>query len=218
MKLSSGRLLGAALTAAAFGLSLAFYGRLPQLMPTHWNLRGVADGFTPKPWGPFILPLVMAGTFAVFFAIPLMSPRGFRIAPFARVFDIVQGAILAFLLYLHAIVLVAASGGHVDMERALTIGLGLLFAVLGNFMGKMTRNFFIGIRTPWTLASDEVWRRTHRFGGKLFVAGGFGIVISGLAGGGIGWMVGVMLTVAAVTVVHSYVVYRRIEGFRDDPT
>jgi uncharacterized membrane protein len=217
MKLTSGRLLGALFVVAAFALTAVFYDRLPQLVPTHWNLHGQADGFTPKPWGPFVTPLGMTAVFALFVAIPAMSPRGFRIAPFERVFEILLVSMLGFLFYLHTLVLLAGTGTRVDIGRSVMIGLGVLCAIIGNFMGKLTRNFFVGIRTPWTLASDEVWGRTHRLGGKLFVAGGLAMVVVGLLGGGPGWLLAIMLVVAAISVAYSYVVYRRVEGFRDDP-
>lgn len=207
------RLLGAGLTAAAFVLAAAFYSRLPDLVPTHWSERGVADGFTPKPWGPFVGPLLMAGVYALFLVIPAVSPRNYRIGPFARVFDILQCSIVGFLFVVNALVLLAGSGAHVDIGRALTIATGVLFTILGNFMGKVTRNFFIGIRTPWTLASDEVWFRTHRLGAKLLVLGGIVTIGGGLAGGGPVWIVAPTIVVAIVTVGYSYVVYRKIEGF-----
>ena len=206
------RSLGIGFTAAAFALAIVFYSRLPDLVPTHWSVHGVADGFTPKPWGPFVLPLVMAGVYVLFLAIPAISPRGYRIEPFARVFAIVQASILGFIFFLNVLVLLAGSGARVDIGRAITIAFGVLFTVLGNFMGKLTRNFFIGIRTPWTLTSEEVWLRTHRFGAKLFVLGGILVMGAGLAGGEAVWIIPTMVVVAVVPVVYSYVIYRKLEG------
>jgi uncharacterized membrane protein len=93
---------------------------------------------------------------------------------------------------------------------------GLLLVILGNFMGKLTRNFFIGIRTPWTIASEEVWLRTHRLGGKLFVVAGLVLFFSSLLGGG--WIPAAVAIGAAalISVVYSYLLYRRIEGFEEE--
>lgn len=206
-------LASAGLTGAAFALSAAFYSRLPDLVPTHWSGSGVADGFTPKPWGPFVGPLLMAGVYALFLAIPVVSPRNYRIGPFARVYGILQCSLVGFLFVVNALVLLAGTGARVDIGRALTIAAGVLFTILGNFMGKVTRNFFVGIRTPWTLASEEVWFRTHRLGGKLLVLGGIVGICGGLAGGGPAWIAAPMIVVAIASVVYSYVVYRKIEGF-----
>ena len=100
------------------------------------------------------------------------------------------------------------------MERAIPAGVGLLLVVLGNFMGKLTKNFFVGIRTPWTLASDEVWLRTHRLGGKLFVLAGAGLFVAGLSGAGHVAILLAVVVAAGIPVAYSYVVYRKLEGFK----
>ena len=107
-------------------------------------------------------------------------------------------------------------GKPVDMTRGVEAGIGLLLAVVGNFFGKLTRNFFVGIRTPWTLASDEVWMRTHRLAGKLFVVAGLAMFVLALAGAGPISMMIVVGAAALVSVVASYVFYRRIEGFKEE--
>jgi uncharacterized membrane protein len=107
-------------------------------------------------------------------------------------------------------------GRPVDMVRGIEAGIGLLLAVVGNFLGKVTRNFFVGIRTPWTLASEEVWMRTHRLGGRLFVLAGLAMFALALAGGGPIAMIVVVGAAALVSVVASYFIYRRIEGFKED--
>ena len=90
----------------------------------------------------------------------------------------------------------------------------MLFVVLGNVLGKVTKNFFVGIRTPWTLASDEVWLRTHRLGGRVFVLAGLAVVLSGLAGGGVAPLLVAVFTAAFVPIVYSYIIYRRLEDPR----
>jgi uncharacterized membrane protein len=108
--------------------------------------------------------------------------------------------------------LLAAGGVALGLDRIIHTAVGLLLIVLGNFMSKFTRNFFIGIRTPWTLASEEVWFRTHRLGGRLFVVAGLILVLTGLLGGG-GVPVFVAAGIAAgIPWVYSYIVYRRLGG------
>jgi uncharacterized membrane protein len=218
MTIKRDSLLNAALIVASFALTAALYSRLPAMVPTHWNARGQADGFTAKPLGAFLMPMVMLGTYLVLSVIPRISPRGFRVERFQRVFEILRSAILAFLFLINVLTLLAGVGVPVPMDRAIFGGVGLLFVVIGNFMGKLTRNFFVGIRTPWTLASEEVWLRTHRLGGKLMVIAGVLIAVSGLFGGGvIPLLVGVGLA-AVVPIVYSYVIYRRIEGHGPNDT
>lgn len=99
--------------------------------------------------------------------------------------------------------------------KPFTRGLGLFLVIAGNLMGKLTRNFFVGIRTPWTLASDEVWLRTHRLGGKILVLAGIVVFVLGLLGVRAPWKLVVILVAVSIPVAYSYVIYRRIEGFKN---
>ena len=199
------------LVAAAFAAVL--YPRLPDPVPTHWDASGVANGFTPKPWGVFLLPLMMVAVALLLALLPRISPRGFALSPFARVYDILQTVVLAFFVFVNGVTLLAAAGAQLSLERWIFAGVGLLLAIIGNFFGKVTKNFFVGVRTPWTLASDEVWLRTHRLAGKLFVAAGLAVFVMGCAGAPVLLLTAPILAAAIVSVVSSFVFYRRIEGF-----
>ena len=215
MKLRRSEAVSLVLIAAALLASAVLYARLPERMPSHWNARGEVDSFVSKPFGPFLAPALMAALLLVFLALPAISPRGFRFESFRPAWGVLQAAILGLLLFIHVLVLLSAMGKPVDMARGAEAGVGLLIAILGNFLGKVTRNFFVGIRTPWTLASEEVWLRTHRLGGKLFVVAGLAMFLLGLAGAG-PIAGGAILAAAALTSgVASYVYYRRIEGFKE---
>lgn len=203
------------LIIASVILAGVLYARLPNPVPTHWNVKGVANGFTPKPWGAFLMPLVMGGLWLLFAVLPRISPRGFALSPFARVYDLLQTLILAFLAFVNALALLTAAGVRLSIQRWIIAGVGLLLAVLGNYLGKVTRNFFIGVRTPWTLASDEVWLRTHRLAGKLFVMAGLAMFAMGLAGAPISLVLAPIVLAGVVSVVASLVLYKRIEGFRE---
>ncbi len=216
MRIGRANLLNLGLVLLSFAVAAALYHRLPASIPIHWNARGEANGFAPKSWGAFLMPGVMAGSYLLLRFVPRMSPRGFAVERFQRVFEIFQTTILAFLLLMTVLMLLAGIGVKVPMDRAIYAGVGLLFVVLGNFMGKVTRNFFVGIRTPWTLASDEVWLRTHRLGGKLFVLAGLGLCASGLLGGGLVPLLAAIAIAGVVPVIYSYLLYRRLEGAPTD--
>ena len=119
--------------------------------------------------------------------------------------------LLCMMVYFHALVLWAALGRSVDMTRAIIGGVCLLFALLGNVLGKVRRNFYIGIRTPWTIANETVWNATHRLGGKLFfLCGLVGFVLALLRAPF--WLVGGILAAgAAVPVIYSLVLYKKLE-------
>jgi uncharacterized membrane protein len=216
MKLHRGEIFALALVVAAFVVTGTLYSRLPEKIPSHWNIRGEVDSYTSKPFGPFVLPAVMAVLALILLVLPAVSPRGFRFERFRGIWGILQAAVLALLLYVHAMILFSTIGKPVDMTRGVEAGFGLLLAVVGNFFGKLTRNFFVGIRTPWTLASDEVWMKTHRLAGKLFVLAGLAMFALALAGAGLIPMMIVAGAAALVSVVASYVFYRRIEGFKEE--
>ncbi|AGC42929.1 hypothetical protein MYSTI_01596 [Myxococcus stipitatus DSM 14675] len=217
MRISRANMLSLGLVIVSFALAFVLYDRLPESIPTHWNAEGVVDGHVPKPWGPFVVPLVMAAVYGILVAVPRISPRDFSVARFLGVFEGIQTVLVAFLFLLNALVLLVGMGVPVPMARVVPMFTGLLLVVLGNYMGKFTKNFFCGIRTPWTLASDEVWLRTHRLGGRLFVLAGVVVFVSGLLGGGSAPLL-TAVTLAAVTpVVYSYVLYRRLEGGKRGP-
>jgi uncharacterized membrane protein len=208
---------GLIMVAVAFAATGILYSSLPDPMPSHWNAAGEVDGTMALPWGALIFPLVMLGLWLLFLALPAISPRGFRMSRFMGVYATIINTLLAFLLLIAGVVLAASLGHAVDISRIVPIGVGVLFVVIGNYLGKTTRNFFLGIRTPWTLASDEVWRRTHRLAGWLFVLAGLTIAATGVFNVIWVWLfVGVVLTAALVPVVYSFLVYRRLEGFSDD--
>lgn len=204
------------LVVLSFAMTAVLYSRLPDSIPVHWDASGQADGFASKPWGPFTLPFTMTGAYLLLILLPWISPKGFRIDPFRRTYEIVQVAILAFLLLITVVGLLAAMGLEAAMDRVLPVGTGLLLMVMGNFMGKVTKNFFFGIRTPWTLASDEVWLRTHRLGGKLFVLAGIVLLLSGLVGWAGAVLLPTIIVAGGVPAIYSFLVYRRLEGIGKD--
>lgn len=214
MKIKMAWITTLVLVAIAFLASAAVYDRLPDPVPTHWGLSGEADGWTPKPWGAFVLPLTMVALVALFAVLPRISPRGFRMDDFAGIWRGVVVGMSAFLLVVHGLALSAALGHDDAVSRGIPLAIGALFVVLGNYLPKVRRNFFMGIRTPWSLAHEEVWARTHRFGGKLFVAGGFVALIAGF----FGWLtvvIAALLVASLVPAVYSYFACRAYE--REQP-
>lgn len=212
-------LVGWFLILAAFAVALWFYPQLPNPVPSHWDAAGHINGYLPKPWGVIVLPLMMVGLWLILWVLPSISPKGFRLDTFLPVYGIISLAILAVLFVVMVVTLLAARGSQLPVQRIAPIVIGLLLLVLGNYFGKIRKNFFVGIRTPWTLASDEVWTRTHRLGGWLFVIGGLIIAAAGLVAPAHlvpGIVIAVVIVVSLVTVGGSYVIYRRVEGFRDE--
>jgi uncharacterized membrane protein len=148
----------------------------------------------------------------LFLAIPGIDPLKANIAQFRDVFDLFITLIVAFMLYLYALTL-RWNLGYTDfgMSKAMLPAMGILFFFIGYMLRKAKRNFFIGIRTPWTLSSDRVWDETHRLGSVLFMVSGALAFLGSFFGGMIAfWFLFVPLTGSAlITVVYSYLLYQR---------
>ena len=132
--------------------------------------------------------------------------------PFQRVYPTVVAATAGLMLYVTIFALFAASGAATPAPAHLMAGVGVFLAVVGNLFGKVTRNFFIGIRTPWTLASDQVWERTHRFAAPAFVLGGVLLAVASLSATSLMALVAILVVTVLVPVVYSYIVWRRGES------
>jgi len=148
--------------------------------------------------------------------IPVISPKGYRTETFAEIVNLFQVVLVAFMSGICVLVLLESYGINVRINESIFIAVGLLLFILGNYMTKMRKNFFLGIRTPWTLASDEVWSRTHRVGGPIFMAGGLLLAVSAFLPIRAEAMAAVIVVIALVPVVYSYFVYRSVEGFTED--
>ncbi len=201
---------------AATAVAVYLYPMLPEQIPTHWNFNGEVDDYTSKPWGVAILPMAALLVFAIMRLIPIISPKGFRTDKFMDVVNVFTVTIVGFMSGIAILVLLEANGQDVRINEMTFAGVGLMFIVLGNYMGKVRKNFFIGIRTPWTLASDEVWSRTHRLGGKVFVLTGIFMIVNSFVRFPGQTLVVAIVVAALIPVIYSYVIYRRIEGFPTD--
>jgi uncharacterized membrane protein len=211
MSTRSAVILSLIMIAAALLLSLMVYPQLPDQVASHWNASDQVDGTMPRFWGVFLMPLLALGMLGLFLLIPAIDPLKANIAQFRRTFNVFIVLILAFLLYMHVLTIawnLGFQGFH--MSTAMLPAMGLLFIFIGAMLRVAKRNFFIGIRTPWTLSSDRVWDKTHRLGAVLFVASG---VIAGLGAFFPGqvayWLVlGPVLLSTVVVLIYSYVLWR----------
>jgi uncharacterized membrane protein len=207
------------LVLAGFGLAAYAHAQAADApggkVPIHWNIKGEPDGWvgTDQPFMAFyLLPTVIGGVVALgLFVLPWLSPQKFTVEGFRPTYDYVFFLVAALLIYLQAVITWSQFHGPVLMERGFLAGLMLFFALIGNVLGKVRPNFWMGVRTPWTIADPIVWTRTHRLAAWLFVAaGGTGCV---LALAGVNPIVPfVVLMVGALTpVVYSAVLYKRLQ-------
>jgi uncharacterized membrane protein len=202
---------GILLTAAALVATSDAYPHLPDLVARHWDMSGQPDGYSPK-WVLFLLgPGCMAGTMLLTWLLPWLSPKHFEVERFQSTYIQIMLITVGMLAYVDAVVLWAGVGHSVNVDRAGLFGVCLFFALLGNVTGKIRRNFYIGVRTPWALANERVWNATHRLAAKTFVLGGLaGLAL--IAMGVNGWPPFVALIAGAlIPVLYSLYFYKQLE-------
>jgi uncharacterized membrane protein len=209
MKLSNWISLG--ILAAFYVMAFVFYPQMPEQMASHWNAQGVVDGYTSKFWGVFLFPFIATGLALLLMSIPRIDPLKANIAKFRKFYDWFVVLFLVFFSYIYLLTILANKGDGFDFLQAMLPSMGVFFFYIGVMIQHAKRNYMIGIRTPWTLANDEVWERTHRLGGKLFMACGSIIALAAF------WpkyaiflILAPILTVTLITLVYSYVIYRKI--------
>ena len=177
------RIVSVLVLAATAAASFVAAPHLPDVMPIHWNAHGVADGFGPKTLALAIMPGVMVALLVIFEAVRRGVPEAAR-----RATDALGLSTTVFMAAVHGMMVAVALGYGVRVERAVPFAISLLFIAMGAFMHDVAPNRFVGIRTPWTMKSPEVWRVTHVFTGRLFVIGGAVLALA-CAGGVSVWAV-----------------------------
>jgi uncharacterized membrane protein len=199
------------LIAFALVFSITVYNRLPEQMASHWNESGQVDGYMSRFWGAFMMPLVVLGMLAFFLVIPNIDPLKANIAKFRGQFNTFITLIVAFMTYIHILTIIWNLGyDQFNMGSAMMPALGLVFIFAGIMMRKAKRNFFIGIRTPWTLSSDYVWDEIHRIGATLFIGSGIIAMLGVFFENYAIWLVLVPVLGSTVfLLVYSYVLYQR---------
>ncbi len=199
------------LIAVAVIAGAVLWDQLPQQMPSHWNANDEVDGSMSKFWGVFLMPLVILGLFLLLTFIPNLDPLKANVAQFRETFNLFIVFITVFMLYVHTLTLIWSLGyNDFQMSTALLPAIGLLFIFISYLLRKAKRNFFIGIRTPWTLSSDSVWDKTHQLGSVLFMLSGAFAMLGSLFGGVMAfWVMFVPLIGSALFLaIYSYVLYR----------
>ncbi len=197
---------------AATIVGVVLWNRLPDLMASHWGPNDEVNGYISKFWGVFLMPLITLGMLVLFMIIPSIDPLKANIAQFRDVFNLFITLIVAFMVYIYFLTL-RWNLGYTDfgISKAMLPALGILFFFVGYMLRKAKRNFFIGIRTPWTLSSDRVWDETHRLGSVLFmISGALAFIGSFLGGMTAFWFLFAPLMISTlITLVYSYLLYQR---------
>jgi len=201
---------GLLVLAAAAAFTAWAYPQLPPLVATHFNVHGQPNGWSSRFTAAVLIPAIVLVMAVVFAVLPRIDPRRANYAKFGPAYWTIANAVLAVIAAIHVVLLMKALGWQIDMTRVAMAGVGALLVLVGNLMTRIRPNWFVGIRTPWTLSSETVWRRTHRFGGAAFVIAGVCLVAAGFVAERWALVGAIALTGGAAlgSVVYSYLLWR----------
>lgn len=197
--------------AIAVGVAIWLWPHMPARVPSHWGIDGHPNGYASRFRVVAMWPLLILGMALLATVLPRISPKRFEMESFAGIYAALMLVIQGTMLVLGVAAMLAGAGHAVPMATIAPLAAGVLLMVLGNYMGKLRRNFFMGVRTPWTLTSEAVWERTHRLAGRTYVLGGVAMVVLALAGALSGWALAAVVVVLLIPHVCSYFIYRRLE-------
>jgi len=199
-----------AILLLSFAIGIYVYPKMPHLMASHWNSAGNVDGYMSRFWAVFLMPVISLFIFLLFMLIPKIDPMKKNVEKFRNYFDWCIVLIMLFMLYLYILTLLWNFSYRFNMVLMLVPAFGILFYYMGVLVGHAKRNWFIGIRTPWTMSSSRVWDKTHRLGGILFKISGIIALLGVFFQKYAIWLVIVPVVAVSIwTAVYSYLEFRK---------
>ena len=209
-------ILPISLIILAFIVGSFLYTQLPDKIPSHWNIEGEIDAWASKNFGVFFFPGITLGLYLLMTFIPLIDPLRKNYPKFRIPYFWFRTIFVLFFVSLYFYTLWVALGTKLNINYFVIPALSVLFILIGIFLPRVRKNYFVGIKTPWTIHSEEVWEKTHQFSGKVFiVAGLISLIILFLPGYSFSVLIAVILSAAFIPVIYSYFVFRKIGGFNN---
>lgn len=197
-------------TIIAVLLSFVIYPTLPGTVPVHWNALGQVDGYGPNWMGAFLVPAIMAFVLLLFVIIPKIEVFQKNLKAFEKEYWLLCYVLQLFFLVLFALTLLPNYGYCFNFAQIFALPFGMLFISIGILLPSFKRTFFVGIRTPWSLANDEVWKKTHVFGGKAFILAGLATLVSAPFPNAVFIVLIIAILLAAISsIVYSYVEFTK---------
>jgi len=190
------------------------YPHLPEKVPSHWNIHGEVDAYSSRFFGAFFAPLLTMGIYFLMLLVPYVDPKRDNYQRFTSAYTFLRWSLVAFFSVIYGATILVALDYPINVGLIVKAMVSILFLVIGNFMGQFRHNYFVGIRTPWTLANEEVWQRTHRFGSKIWVAGALVCLSMSLidsAWGAVVFFTAVMV-MTIIPIVYSYIIFVKLRN------
>ncbi len=197
------------LIALSFIAGWYFHPKLPDMVPMHWNFAGEVDDYGPKLMVTLGFPAIALAMYIMMLVLPFIDPKRKNYNLFEGSYFLIRTIILFFFIFMFGVIVTAGLGYNLDVSKVVVFAVGLLFIVLGNYMGRVRQNFFVGIKTPWTLSNNEVWTKTHRAAAKVWVLGGLLMMASIFINSILTFIV--ILAAAFFPIVYSYILYVKLD-------
>ncbi|WP_176461687.1 SdpI family protein [Anaeromicrobium sediminis] len=191
--------------------TLLVYNQLPDTIPKHWNMHGEIDAYGSKSF-IFVLALLPLGMYLLKEFLPKIDPKRQSYTKHAKAFNITMAATIIFFLLLTWSTILISLGFNINMGVTIKIFVGILFMIIGNYMSQIRPNYFFGVKTPWTLANETVWKKTHRLSGFTFAIGGLILVFTSFLSGvaSLYILIGVIAITVLIPTIYSYMEYKKI--------
>ncbi|MCL5435905.1 MAG: DUF1648 domain-containing protein [Patescibacteria group bacterium] len=208
-------ILPVVITLACFAAAFYVYPLLPERVASHWNAAGEVNGYMSKFWGAFLMPIMAFGMLGLFWLVPKIDPRRRNIQEFFGTFQLFIACVFLFFAYIYALTLWWNLGGRFNLTVFMVPALAALFYMMGELVAKARPNWFIGIRTPWTLENETVWSKTHALGGRLYKFCALVTLLSLLVPQVAIWVLLIsIIGVSLFLVMYSYLEFQRQENSR----
>lgn len=211
MKLRKSEIISLLIIMISFIIGISFYSLLPDKVASHWNARGEVDGYMSKFGGLFLMPVISLVLLLLFIIIPKIDPLKHNIEKFRKYFDGFIVLMMLFLFYLYILTILWNIGVRFNFVHLLVPIFSIFFYYCGILIQKAQRNWFIGIRTPWTLSNEQVWNKTHKIGGILFKIAGIisliGILLTEYA---LFFVICPVILASLFPVIYSYFAYQKL--------
>ncbi len=196
--------------------AFVLYNKLPQRIPMHWNINGVVDRYVAKSiCNVLIIPLTTAGLYLLMLFIPYMDKKKYKYEKFLNIYYIIRLSVIIFMAAMYVVIILSSLGYKVPVSKVVPGFVGVLFLIVGKYMGRVGQNSFIGIKLPWTLKNEHVWNKTNRLGGYLFISAGVMSLVSLVFKPIYTFLVLVIsiFLILMIVIIYSYLLYHKI---RDD--
>ena len=189
--------------------SFYFYALFPEQVATHWNAWGEVDAYSSKVFTAFFFPLFNLAIYLLLLFIPYLDPQKTNYNKFKNIYHIIKTGVIVFMSLLYFIIGFNGLGYDLPVNIIVPIGVGLFFILIGFYLKDIKPNWFLGIRTPWTLSSPYVWQKTHQYGSKVFIISGLTILLAVIFPSWLIYFIILFIVLILSTIIYSYLIYRK---------